>query len=142
MPTSTQALRIRDYDLYLLEEDTHCRACEKMGVHLGEPAGQRGVRFAARAPNAKRVSVFGNFSAWNPRSNALARYGATAVWKGFVPEAGAGALYKYQITPQYRGYDVDKAGPNACAAEIRPQTASRVSDWTPAPTRGEMASRW
>ena len=128
MPTSTQAPWISDYDMYLLEEGTHCRAYEKMGAHLGELAGQRGVHFAVWAPNAKQVSVLGDFNGWNPRSNALAAHGATGVWEGFVPEAGAGALYKYHITSQYRGYEVDKADPYAFAAEIRPQTASRVWD--------------
>ena len=59
---------------------------------------------------------------------SLAACGATGVWEGFVPDAGAGALYKYHITSQYRGYQVDKADPYAFAAEIRPQTASRVWD--------------
>ena len=92
MPTSTQAPWISDYDMYLLEEGTHCRAYEKMGAHIGELAGQRGVHFAVWAPNAKQVSVLGDFNEWNPQSNALAAHGATGVWEGFVPEAGAGAL--------------------------------------------------
>ena len=128
MPTPTQDPWISDYDMYLLEEGTHCRAYEKMGAHLGDLAGQRGVHFAVWAPNAKQVSVLGDFNEWSPRSNALAAHGATGVWEGFVPEAGAGALYKYHITSQYRGYEVDKADPYAFAAEIRPQTASRVWD--------------
>jgi 1,4-alpha-glucan branching enzyme len=114
--------------MYLLEEGTHSRAYEKMGAHLGEMGGKRGVHFAVWAPNAREVSVVGNFNEWNPRSNALAEHGATGVWEGFIPEAGAGALYKYHITSQYRGYEVDKADPYAFAAEIRPQTASRVWD--------------
>ena len=67
MPTSTQAPWISDYDMYLLEEGTHCRAYEKMGAHLGELAGQRGVHFAVWAPNAKQVSVLGDFNGWNPQ---------------------------------------------------------------------------
>ena len=65
MPTSTQAPWISDYDMYLLEEGTHCRAYEKMGAHLGELAGQSGVHFAVWAPNAKQVSVLGDFNGWN-----------------------------------------------------------------------------
>jgi 1,4-alpha-glucan branching enzyme len=114
--------------MYLLEEGTNCRAYEKMGAHLGESAGRRGVHFAVWAPNAKQVSVLGDFNGWNPRSNALTSHGATGVWEGFIPDAGAGALYKYHITSQYQGYEVDKADPYAFAAEIRPQTASRVWD--------------
>ena len=55
MRRSKQAPWISDYDIYLLEEGTHCRAYEKMGAHLGESAGQRGVHFAVWAPNAKQV---------------------------------------------------------------------------------------
>ena len=128
MPTSPQAPWISDYDMYLLEEGTHCRAYEKMGAHLGELAGQRGVHFAVWAPNAKQVSVLGDFNEWNPQSNALAAHGVTGVWEGFVAGAGVGTLYKYHITSQYQGYEVDKADPYAFAAEIRPQTASRVWD--------------
>jgi 1,4-alpha-glucan branching enzyme len=97
--------------MYLLEEGTHCRAYEKMGAHLGELAGLSGVHFAVWAPNAKPVSVLGDFNGWNSRSNALAAHGATGVWESFIPEAGAGALYKYHISSQYRGYE-HVEGPN------------------------------
>ena len=91
MRSSMQAPWISDYDLYLLAQGTHCRAYEKMGAHLGELAGQRGVHFAVWAPNAKQVSVLGDFNGWNPRSNALVSRGATGVWEGFVPHVGPGA---------------------------------------------------
>jgi 1,4-alpha-glucan branching enzyme len=128
MRSSVQTPWISDYDLYLLREGTHCRAYERMGAHLGESVGQSGVHFAVWAPNAKQVSVFGDFNGWNPRSNALESRGASGVWEGFVPDVGPGARYKYHITSQYRGYEVDKADPYGFAAEIRPQTASRVWD--------------
>ena len=128
MPSTTRAPWFSDYDLYLLGEGTHYRAYEKMGAHLGEVAGQPGVHFAVWAPNAKQVTVLGDFNGWNLRSNALEACGATGVWEGFVPDLKPGALYKYHITSQYRAYQVDKADPYAFAAEIRPQTASRVWD--------------
>jgi 1,4-alpha-glucan branching enzyme len=126
MPSSTQAPWFSDYDLYLLGEGTHYHAYEKMGAHLAEVDGQRGIHFAVWAPNARDVSVVGEFNGWNPRSNALGSREATGVWEGFIPDVAAGALYKYHITSQYRDYQVDKGDPYAFAAEIRPQTASRV----------------
>jgi 1,4-alpha-glucan branching enzyme len=128
MPSATQAPWFSDYDLYLLGEGTHYHAYEKMGAHLTEVDGQHGIHFAVWAPNAREVSVVGEFNGWNPRSNALGSRGATGVWEGFIPDVAGGALYKYHITSQYRGYQVDKADPYAFAAEIRPQTASRVWD--------------
>ena len=126
MPSATQAPWFSDYDLYLLGEGTHYHAYEKMGAHVTEVDGQRGIHFAVWAPNAREVSVVGDFNGWNPRSNALGSRGAAGVWEGFVPDVAAGALYKFHITSQYRDYQVDKADPYAFAAEIRPQTASRV----------------
>jgi 1,4-alpha-glucan branching enzyme len=126
MPSSTQAPWFSDYDLYLLGEGMHYYAYEKMGAHIAEADGQRSTHFAVWAPNARDVSVVGEFNGWNPRSNALESRGANGVWEGFIPDVAAGALYKYHIASQYRDYQVDKADPYAFAAEIRPQTASRV----------------
>jgi hypothetical protein len=119
---------LSDLDLYLLAEGTHYRACEKMGAHLGEAAGRRGVNFAVWSPNARQASVIGDCNGWNPQPNALGSRGAIGVWEGFVPDVEAEARYKYHIASQYRDYEVDKAGPHAFGAEIRPQTASRVGD--------------
>jgi 1,4-alpha-glucan branching enzyme len=90
MRISAQAPWVSDYDLYLLGEGTHCRAYEKMGAHLGEVAGRRGVHFAAWAPNAEQVSVVGDFNEWNARSNALESRAVAGIWKGFVPDVGPG----------------------------------------------------
>ena len=119
---------LSDEDLSLLGQGTHYRAYEKMGAHLGEINGQRGVHFAVWAPNAKQVSVIGEFNGWNPHSNVLESSGAEGVWEGFIPNVDAGAPYKYHITSQYRDYAVDKADPYGFAADLRPQTASRVCD--------------
>ena len=126
MGIPTQGPWISDYDMYLLEEGTHYRAYEKMGAHPGELDGQRGVHFAVWAPNAEQVSVLGDFNGWNPRSNALESRGRTGVWEGFISNVEPGARYKFHIASRYQGYEVDKADPYAFAAEIRPQTASRV----------------
>jgi 1,4-alpha-glucan branching enzyme len=116
---------ISEFDLYLLAEGTHYRAYEKLGAHFAEKDGKRGVQFAVWAPNAKRVSIIGDFNNWNP--NTAAMLPSTAgIWEGFVPDIAQGASYKYHIESRYRDYKVDKADPYGFAAEIRPQTASRV----------------
>ncbi|MFY9733467.1 MAG: 1,4-alpha-glucan branching protein GlgB [Candidatus Acidiferrales bacterium] len=116
---------ISEFDLYLLAEGTHYRAYEKLGAHVTEKDGKRGVQFAVWAPNAKRVSIIGDFNNWNPNT-AVMQPSTAGIWEGFVPDIAQGASYKYHIESRYRGYKVDKADPYGFAAEIRPQTASRV----------------
>jgi 1,4-alpha-glucan branching enzyme len=128
MGISAQTRWLTDYDLYLFGEGTHRRAYEKLGAHLGEVDGRRGVHFAVWAPNAKQVSVIGDYNSWNPDASPLSMRPEAGIWEGFVPAIGINTLYKYHITSQQRGYRVDKADPYGFAAEIRPQTASRVCD--------------
>ena len=116
---------ISEFDLYLLAEGTHYRAYEKLGAHLTGKDGKRGVQFAVWAPNAKRVSIIGDFNNWNPNA-AIMRSSTAGIWEGFVPDIGQGASYKYHIESRYRDYKVDKADPYGFASEIRPETASRV----------------
>jgi len=116
---------ISEFDLYLLAEGTHYRAYEKLGAHLTEKDGKRGVQFAVWAPNAKRVSIIGDFNNWNPVA-AIMRTTTAGIWEGFVPDIGQGATYKYHVESRLRNYKVDKADPYGFAAEIRPKTASRV----------------
>ncbi|HEY7386915.1 MAG TPA: 1,4-alpha-glucan branching protein GlgB [Bryobacteraceae bacterium] len=129
MPTAnTSAQWLTDYDWYLFGEGTHHRAYEKLGAHLGEVDGKRGVHFAVWAPNAAQVTVIGEFNNWNPSSDLLHLRSEAGIWEGFIPGLKSGALYKYHIQSKYHGYQVDKADPYGVAAEIRPQTASRVWD--------------
>ena len=116
---------ISEFDLYLLAEGTHYRAYEKLGAHLTEKDGKRGVQFAVWAPNAKRVSIIGDFNNWNPAA-AIMRPTTAGIWEGFVPDIGQGATYKYHVESRLRDYKVDKADPYGFAAELRPKTASRV----------------
>jgi 1,4-alpha-glucan branching enzyme len=116
---------LSEFDLYLIGEGTHYRAYEKLGAHLMERDGRRGVHFAVWAPNAKLVSVIGEFNDWNPQANSM-RPSPAGVWEAFVPAIGQGTSYKYHIESRYSDYKVDKADPYGFAAEIRPQTASRV----------------
>jgi 1,4-alpha-glucan branching enzyme len=116
---------LSEFDLYLLAEGTHYRAYEKLGAHLTEREGHRGVQFAVWAPNAKLVSVIADFNDWNPAAHIL-RSSSAGVWEGFIPDVGQGSIYKYHIESRYGGYSVDKADPYGFASEIRPQTASKV----------------
>ena len=118
---------LSDLDRYLLAEGTFHRAYERLGAHFMERDGQRGVQFAVWAPNAKLVSVIGNFNGWNASANRMVPSSA-GVWEAFIPHVRQGDTYKYHIESAYRGYAVDKADPYCFAAEIRPQTASRVWD--------------
>ena len=116
---------LSEFDLYLLAEGTHYRAYEKLGAHLIESGGRVGVQFAVWAPNARLVSVIGDFNNWNPAASVM-RLSSAGIWEGFVPDIGHGAIYKYHVESRYGGYRVDKADPYGFASEIRPQTASKV----------------
>ncbi len=118
---------LSEFDRYLLAEGTHNRAYEKLGAHLSERNGHRGVQFAVWAPNAELVSVIGDFNQWNPLTDIM-HPSSAGVWEDFVPDIGSGSVYKYHVESRDRRYVVDKADPYGFAAEIRPRTASRVWD--------------
>jgi 1,4-alpha-glucan branching enzyme len=118
---------LSEFDRYLLAEGTFHRAYERLGAHFVVRDGQRGVQFAVWAPNAKLVSVIGDFNKWNTSANPMEPSSA-GVWETFIPRVRQGDAYKYHIESTYQGYQVDKADPYCFAAEIRPQTASRVWD--------------
>lgn len=103
-----------------------CRLHEKLGAHLVEHAGLRGVSFAVWAPNAASVSVIGDFNAWSGLHHPMRPLGTTGVWELFVPELRAGAVYKYRLVSREGGPAFDKADPYAFAAQLRPETASIV----------------
>ncbi len=87
-----------------------------------------GVRFAVWAPNAREVSVIGDFNGWKAWANPMRSHGPSGIWEGFVPGVRPGMNYKYAIASEYGDYKVDKADPYAFAAELRPRTASLVAD--------------
>jgi 1,4-alpha-glucan branching enzyme len=91
--------------------------------------GARGTHFAVWAPNARKVSLIGDFNSWKRASSPLFSHGdGSGIWEGFVPGLGNGSLYKYHITSKYDGYSVDKADPFAFSSETPPRTASVVWD--------------
>ena len=119
---------LTEFDLHLLAEGSHYRTYEKLGAHLAEYDGQSGVRFAVWAPNAREVSVIGDFNGWDCGRHPMTLRREAGVWEGFVPGARPGALYKYGVTSRDRRYRVDKADPYAFFSALRPDTASRVWD--------------
>jgi 1,4-alpha-glucan branching enzyme len=117
---------LTDYDLHLLAEGTHYRSYDKLGAHVTERDGQRGTHFAVWAPNARAVSVIGEFNDWKAGRHPMTVRPGAGVWECFIPGVGQGAVYKYAIDSRYNDYHVDKADPYGFAGEIRPQTASKV----------------
>lgn len=119
---------LSDFDLHLFMEGTQYRSWEKLGAHLSEKDGKKGVWFAVWAPNAAYVSVIGDFNQWDETANPLETRGDSGIWEGFVPDIGSGALYKYAIHSNYNGYKTQKADPYAFFFETRPKSASIVWD--------------
>jgi 1,4-alpha-glucan branching enzyme len=126
--TTAKTAFLTDYDLYLLGEGNHHHLYEKLGAHVIDHDGAKGTHFAVWAPNAREVCVIGDFNDWQPRQHYLNSRGSSGIWEGFIPQVGPGTLYKYAITSQYNDHRAEKADPCGFAAEIRPQTASKVWD--------------
>jgi 1,4-alpha-glucan branching enzyme len=116
---------LTDFDLMLLAEGTDMRLCDKLGAHLRVVDGVAGVAFAVFAPNARRVSVVGNFNFWDGRRHAM-RVRGQGFWEIFVPGVTAGDIYKFEIVAPNGALLPLKSDPLAFAAEVRPNTASIV----------------
>jgi len=111
-------------DDYFIGEGSHLRLFDKLGAHLVEHEGSTGVHFAVWAPNARRVSVVGDFNEWDGRRHAMRNRGDTGIWEIFIPDIGPGRAYKYEIIGP-RGQRLPlKADPFAFRSELRPATAS------------------
>ncbi len=125
-PESSEVTLLTDNDLYLFNEGSHFRLYEKLGAHPLTIDGEEGTCFAVWAPDARQVSVIGDFNGWDSSQHLLKSQGKSGIWEGFIPGVGKGALYKYHIISRYRGYSVAKADPLANYNEIPPKTASVV----------------
>lgn len=116
---------ITDFDIYLFGEGNHLKIYEKLGAHLIKFDGTEGVHFAVWAPNAKYVSVVGDFNEWNPSKNPMKLLGSSGIWATFIEGLKEGMLYKYYI----HGWDNSvqlKADPYGFFFEVRPKSASIV----------------
>ncbi len=117
---------LTDFDHYLMGEGSHERTYEKMGAHLVEINGEKGVHFAVWAPNASQVYLMGDFNSWHGESHPLAS-SDSGIWTLFVPELVENTVYKYRIVSK-SGKSFEKADPYGFAMEQRPRTASVVAE--------------
>lgn len=116
-----------DIDVYLLAEGNHLEMYKKLGAHVMEINGVKGVAFAVWAPNAKRVSVIGNFNNWDGRVNVMRKHLSCGVWDIFIPNISEGEIYKFEVKTQ-EDYILTKSDPVGFFSEVRPKTASVVYD--------------
>ena len=132
-------------DDLLIAEGTHFRLFDKLGAHPILHEGADGVHFALWAPNARRVSVVGDFNDWNGLRHPMRKRADIGVWEIFIPDIGIDRAYKYEIVGPDGVVLPLKADPFAFASELRPATASVVAmpakpDWGDADHRAHWAS--
>jgi 1,4-alpha-glucan branching enzyme len=133
-----------ELDLYLMAEGTHLRLYEKLGAHPVVREGVPGVEFAVWAPNARRVSVVGQFNNWDGRRHIMRRFSSSGVWELFVPSLAVNDLYKFELKSSDGRLLPLKADPFAFRCEHAPGTASVVAR-EPSHAWGDggwMAERW
>jgi len=120
-----------DLDLYLFNEGNHHSIYEKLGAHLHiakySDISVGGISFAVWAPNARRVSVIGDFNNWDGRRHVMRSMGGSGVWEIFVPGLQCGQNYKFEIKLQGDAL-IEKSDPYAFYSEVRPKTASKIYD--------------
>ena len=121
------SLGITEYDLYLFGKGEHHRIYEKLGARLSRGRSSVGASFAVWAPNARRISVVGDFNEWDERRHPMRNRGDSGVWETFIPGLEKGGLYKYKIVTSTNNV-VLKADPYAFFSEKRPKTASIIWD--------------
>lgn len=136
---------ISETDQYLFAQGTHYDIYKKLGAHLSEEDGKKGTMFAVWAPHAAGVHVVGSFNGWNETANPMEKLGPGGIYKTFIPEVGTGELYKFLITTG-DGRKLYKADPFANHAEMRPGTASVITDitglkWTDSKWMSERAGK-
>ncbi|MEH0109287.1 1,4-alpha-glucan branching protein GlgB [Tersicoccus sp. MR15.9] len=122
-----------ELDLHLIGEGRHETLWTVLGAHVQEyPSSMgtiHGTSFAVWAPNARSVRVVGDFNGWDGKAHGMRALGSSGVWEIFVPDAGAGATYKFEILGQDGQWRM-KADPMARGTEVPPRTGSRVVDST------------
>ena len=119
--------RISELDTYLFAKGTHYEIYEKMGAHLAEEDGKAGTYFSVWAPNARCVSVVGDFNNWDRSAHPMQPVQQSGIWDIFVPGVKAGDLYKFAVETS-QGYTVLKADPYGNQSQLRPDNASVVAD--------------
>lgn len=132
-----------DQDIYLFREGKHYKLYDKFGAHSVEREGIPGVYFSVWAPNAKNVSVIGNFNGWNHSVHPLfPRWDGSGIWEGFIDGLTWGTLYKYAIET-HSGEILEKSDPYALSWEQNLQAASLVSTtWYEWNDKEWLENRW
>ena len=114
---------LSEFDRHLIATGTHYELYRKLGANLVEHQGFKGVQFAVWAPNAKAVSVVGNFNSWDGRRHQMRMLGSSGIWEIFIPNLGEGELYRFEVHGADGNLHV-KVDPLAKLSEVRPATAS------------------
>lgn len=118
-------LFLQEMDTWLLKQGKFLDAYQKLGSHPITLDDTEGVMFSVWAPNAKRVSVVGDFNFWDGRQHPMRLRQEIGVWELFLPQAKVGQLYKYELI-DINNDVILKADPYAFCMEVRPNTASRI----------------
>ena len=124
---SKSSICISELDQYLFGQGTHYDIYKKLGAHPTQRNGKKGVYFALWAPHAAAVHVVGDFNGWDESAAPMTRLEPLGIYETFIEDVPTGELYKYLITTQ-EGEKLYKADPFANQSELRPGTASRITD--------------
>ena len=118
---------VTEYDQYLFGKGTHYDLYNKLGAHPVKEGKEKGVYFAVWAPNAKSVSIVGDFNGWDDKAHPMTRLKPLGIYELFIKDFPMGGIYKYCITSQ-KGEKLMKVDPFAFEAEKRPNNSSVVTD--------------
>ena len=118
---------LSDFDLYLFKKGELYKSYETMGSHITAINGVNGVRFIVWAPNARSVSVVGNFNHWTRGMHPMANVRLSGLWELFIPGIKENELYKFAIKSKVDGNVSERTDPYAFYTEKRPRTASIVT---------------
>jgi 1,4-alpha-glucan branching enzyme len=125
-PYRFRSSQITEFDIHLFAEGNHHRIYEKLGAHPLKLEGVEGVYFALWAPNARNVSILGDFNQWDGREHQMRKL-ENGIWELFIPELKVGTQYKYEVK-NWEGHIYEKSDPYGFQQEVRPKTASIVAD--------------
>ena len=126
-PTEEVSL-LTDEDLHWFNEGTHLYPWKKLGAHVIQRGSTTGTYFAVWAPNARQVSVIGNFNDWNKNQHRLTPRGQSGIWEGFIPRVSRGEVYKFHLLARDSDFRADKSDPYGIFHQVPPQTASVIWD--------------
>jgi 1,4-alpha-glucan branching enzyme len=126
--SAREQLLLGELDMHLISEGRHWQLADCLGAHVTTLQGTEGTRFAVWAPNARQVSVVGDFNQWDGRRNPMRLRPECGVWELFIPGVRAGAVYKFELIASNGDLMALKADPLARQTELPPATASVVTD--------------